>query len=148
MAQYQWKSKAYTDPPGSQGMLRESQLYDKLLQLVDGHSYVLYGDPAYPLRPLLLKPYGSKATPAQVEFNKAMSTVRQAVEWGFGKVVAEFAFVDFKKNQKIRKQKVALMYRVAVLLSNCHTCIYGSQITSFFDLEPPTLIEYLQPMSR
>ncbi|KAM7302006.1 uncharacterized protein ISCGN_017523 [Ixodes scapularis] len=130
------------------GMLRESQLYDKLLQLVDGHSYVLYGDPAYPLRPLLLKPYGSKATPAQVEFNKAMSTVRQAVEWGFGKVVAEFAFVDFKKNQKIRKQKVALMYRVAVLLSNCHTCIYGSQITSFFDLDPPTLIEYLQPMSR
>ncbi|CAN8015203.1 unnamed protein product [Ixodes persulcatus] len=130
------------------GMLRESRLYDKLLQLVDGHSYVLYGDPAYPLRPLLLKPYGSKATPAQVEFNKAMSTVRQAVEWGFGKVVAEFAFVDLKKNQNIRKQKVALMYRVAVLLSNCHTCIYGSQITSFFDLEPPTLMEYPQPMSR
>ncbi|KAM7306737.1 protein ALP1-like [Ixodes scapularis] len=76
MAQYQWKSKAYTDPPGSQGMLRESRLNDKLLQLVDGHSYVLYGDPAYPLRPLLLKPYGSKATPAQVEFNKAMSTLK------------------------------------------------------------------------
>ncbi|KAM7291539.1 uncharacterized protein ISCGN_028112 [Ixodes scapularis] len=107
-------------------MLQKNQLSNKLLQLVDGHSYVLYGEPAYRLRPLLLKPYGSKETPTQVEFNKAMSTVRQAVEWGFGKVVSEFAFVNLKKNQKIRKQKVALMYRVAVLLSNCHTCIYGS----------------------
>lgn len=126
------------------GMLRGSLLFQRLRRLVQGHSYVLYGDPAYPMGPLLLKPYATTgATAAQLHFNKEMSTVRQAVEWGFGKIVAEFAFVDLKKKQKILKQRVARMYKVATLLTNCHTCLYGSQVTSFFDLDPPTLQEYL-----
>lgn len=80
------------------GILRESELYDKLETLVQGHEYVIYGDPAYPLRPLLLKPYGGATlTQEQQEFNAAMSAVRQAVEWGFGKVISEFAFLDLKK---------------------------------------------------
>ncbi|CAN7982950.1 unnamed protein product [Ixodes hexagonus] len=126
------------------GMMHDSCLYEKLQRLVRGRSYVIYGDPAYPIRTLVLKPYGGAgATAAKLLFNRQMSTVRQAVEWGFGKIVAEFAFVDFPKNQKVFKQRVARMYRVATLLANCHTCTYGSQITSFFDLDPPTLEEYL-----
>ncbi|CAN7948011.1 unnamed protein product [Ixodes hexagonus] len=80
------------------GMLRISGLHEKMETLVQDHSFVIYGDPAYPMMPLLLKPHrGAVLTPPEVNFNKAMSTVRQAVEWGFGKVVTEFAFVDFKK---------------------------------------------------
>ncbi|KAM7291994.1 uncharacterized protein ISCGN_025280 [Ixodes scapularis] len=126
------------------GMLQRSCLYEKLQRLVQGRSYVLYGDPAYPIKALIIKPYGvSGATAPQQLFNSRMSTVRQAVEWGFGKIVAEFAFVDFKKNQKILRQRVARMYKVATILANCHTCTYGSQVASFFDLAPPTLQEYL-----
>lgn len=125
-------------------MLQRSCLYEKLQRLVQGRSYVLYGDPAYPIKALIIKPYGvSGATAMQQLFNSQMSTVRQAVEWGFGKIVAEFAFVDFKKNQKILRQRVARMYKVATILANCHTCTYGSQVASFFDLAPPTLQEYL-----
>ncbi|KAL1483248.1 hypothetical protein MTO96_033326 [Rhipicephalus appendiculatus] len=77
-----------------------SQAYAKLEKLVQGH-YCLYGDPAYPLRPLLLKPYsGASLTPEQVAFNKAMSSVRQAVEWGFGKIAGLSGFVDLKKKTK------------------------------------------------
>ncbi|KAH7956773.1 hypothetical protein HPB52_012558 [Rhipicephalus sanguineus] len=52
-----------------------SKAYTKLEKLVQGHHYCLYGDPAYPLRPLLLKPYGGASlTPEQCAFNKAMSS--------------------------------------------------------------------------
>ncbi|KAH9364045.1 hypothetical protein HPB48_016383 [Haemaphysalis longicornis] len=68
--------------------LSESDLYSKLERLVGEHHYVIYGDPAYPLRHLIMKPYGGfHLTREQQNFNSAMSTVRQAVEWGFGKVV-------------------------------------------------------------
>ncbi|CAN8030107.1 unnamed protein product [Ixodes persulcatus] len=90
------------------GMLGGSLLFQRLRRLVQGHSYVLYGDPAYPMGPLLLKPYGTTgATAAQLHFNKEMSTVRQAVEWGFGKIVAEFAFVDLKKQNKKKKRSLS-----------------------------------------
>ena len=64
------------------------------------------------------------------------------VEWEFGKVVREFAFLDFKKNQKIFLQPVALHYFVAVLLTNAHTCMYGSQTSKYFGLDPPSVEEY------
>ncbi|KAL3171797.1 hypothetical protein MRX96_001439 [Rhipicephalus microplus] len=42
------------------------QAYTKLEKLVQRHHYCLCGDPAYPLRPLLLKPYGcASLTPEQ-----------------------------------------------------------------------------------
>ncbi|KAH7955737.1 hypothetical protein HPB52_003420 [Rhipicephalus sanguineus] len=135
--------------PGSRhdaGILGESGLYAKLQRLTHGCLYCIYGDPAYPLRPLLMRPYGGATLTAQQQlFNEGMSTVRQAVEWGFGKVIAEFAFVDFKKNQKILLQNVGQMYRVATLLTNCHTCLYGSQTGMYFGLCAPLLEDYLVP---
>ncbi|XP_070384926.1 uncharacterized protein [Dermacentor albipictus] len=128
------------------GILRRSKTYQKLEQLVKGRRFCLYGDPAYPLRPLLLKPYGgSSLTVQQLAFNKRMSTVRQAVEWGFGKIAGLFAFLDFRKNQKLRQQNVSRMYKVGAILANCHTCMYGSQVSEYFGVEPPQLEEYLRP---
>ncbi|KAL1444353.1 hypothetical protein MTO96_029902 [Rhipicephalus appendiculatus] len=138
---YTWRSQRVLS-----GILGESGLYGKLQRLTRGCLYCIYGDPAYPLRPLLMRPYGGATlTEQQQLFNEGMSTVRHAVEWGFGKVVAEFAFVDFKKNQKILLQNVGRMYRVATLLTNCHTCLYGSQTGMFFGLRALLLEDYLVP---
>ncbi|XP_040064314.1 protein ALP1-like [Ixodes scapularis] len=83
------------------GILRLSGLYERLEDLAQGSVYTIYGDPAYPLRPLLQKPFmGASLTAAEQNFNKKMSSVRQAVEWGFGKVSTLFAFVDFKKKSE------------------------------------------------
>ena len=38
---------------------------------------------------------------------------------------------------------VAKFYLVERLLSNCHTCLYGSQPSRYFDLDPPQLEFYL-----
>lgn len=102
--------------------------------------------PRTQMMPLLKSHRGAVLTPPEVNFNKAMSTVRQAVEWGFGKAPTEFAFVDFKKKkQKLLLQRVPLIYKVATILANCHTCLYGSQVTEYFHVDPPTLQEYLKP---
>ncbi len=129
-------------------MLRQSGLLAQLETLplaATGIRYALYGDAAYPFRAQLLCPFrGARLTDEQKEFNRRMSSVRECVEWGFGKIVVQWAFLDFKKNQKILLQPVAKYYIVATLLTNCHTCIYGSQTGTYFGLCPPALETYLR----
>ncbi|XP_075560183.1 uncharacterized protein LOC142592556 [Dermacentor variabilis] len=130
------------------GILGDSGLYSRLEHLVQGSSYTIYGDPAYPLRPLLMRPYaGSSQTETQQRFNSGMSAVHQAVEWGFSKTVGLFAFLDFKKNRNILLQNMPQMYKVGTILANCHTCLYGSKVSMFFGLRPPSLSEYLVPVT-
>lgn len=130
------------------GILRDTNLYEQLeikTRFSVENKFVLYGDAAYPIRELLLKPYQTRAlVPVEANFNYEMSRARQAVEWGFGKIISEFAFVDFKKNQKLLLQQIGKMYTVATLLTNCHTCLYQGQTSSYFDIQPPSIEEYLQ----
>lgn len=129
------------------GILRESNLMHSLQNLPSrpaGGQYCLYGDPAYPLRPQLITPYQHEPLSAQErQFNCEMSSGRIIVEWGFAKVLQYFSFVDFKKNQKLLLQPIASHYFTAVLLSNCHTCLYGSEASKHFNIQPPSLSDYL-----
>ena len=127
-------------------MLGVSGLPEKLrrLQLPNGDPYVLYGDPAYGVTDNILAPFrGAFLTVEEQEFNKRMSKVRVSVEWAFGKITQYFAFLDFKKNQKVLLQPIAKYYLVGTLLVNCHMCLYGSQTSSYFELQPPSLETYL-----
>lgn len=129
-------------------MLAESGLYEELERVAvfpDNVKYVLFGDQAYGLRELLLTPYGNHLNleDHQIQFNESMKRLRLAVEWGFQKIISEFAFLDFKKNQKLLLQEVQCMYKVGVILSNCHTCVYGSQTSQYFGTHPPNLEEYI-----
>ncbi|XP_075722542.1 uncharacterized protein LOC142765428 [Rhipicephalus microplus] len=141
-------SGPYVSSRHDASIFRKSNTYRKLEKLAKGHSFCLYGDPAYPLRSLLLKPYGGNVTVQQRAFNKRMSSVRQAVECGFGKIAGLFAFLDFRKNQRLKRQKVSRMYKVGTIFANCHTCMYGSQVSQYFQVEPPQLEEYLRPKNR
>ena len=127
-------------------MLGVSGLSDQLRNFnqLNGEPYVIYGDPAYGLSRNILAPFrGASITPQQQEFNKAMSRVRISVEWGFSKICQYFAFLDFKKNNKVLLQPVGKYYLVASLLINCHTCLYGSLTSTYFDVSPPSLETYL-----
>ena len=39
---------------------------------------------------------------------------------------------------------MGLYYPVANILTNCHTCLYGSQSSLYFNLAPPVLEDYLE----
>lgn len=130
------------------GIFRESGLYNELEQHTRfvNQTFVIYGDKAYSLRELLLRPYNENQVnghPDRQEFNATMSSLRIAVEWGFQKIIQEFAFLDFKKNQKLYLQEIEMMFKTCTILINCHTCLYGSQTGMYFHCDPPALEEYL-----
>ena len=112
-----------------------------------GDPMCLYGDPAYPLRTHVQSPFKDvQLTEYMQEFNKSMSSVRVSVEWAFGHVTNSFQALDFKRNLKIGLSMVGKMYVVCVLLRNGITCLYGSQTSEFFYVQPPTLDEYFHLM--
>lgn len=109
-----------------------------------GRPFHVYGDTAYPLLPHLMTPFKAHVlTPSRKSCNKIMSGIRESVEWGFNKIIQIFAFLDYKKNLKIGLQPVDSYYTVGALLANCHTCLYNSQTSMYFDCSPPKLEEYL-----
>lgn len=104
----------------------------------DGQPLCIYGDPAYPQRQHIQGPYKhNNLSEAEKAFKTPMSKVRISVEWIFGEIAGYFAFVDFKKNQKIGLSELGTMYKTCALLRNAMTCLYGSSTSSFFGLEPP-----------
>ena len=72
-----------------------------------------------------------------------MSSVRISVEWGYSGVTQQFAFLQHKENLKIGLQPVAQFYVVATVLANCFSCLYGNQVSTYFESSPPSLDEYL-----
>jgi len=72
-----------------------------------------------------------------------MSAVRISVEWTFGKIIPLFSILYFKKNNKLYLKHIGKYYIVGAKLTNCHSCLYGSETGSFFELDPPTLDKYL-----
>ena len=129
------------------GMLADSAVYQQLQQFSyapNGTPLCIYGDLAYPLRPQLQAPFkNAQLNPQQRAYNKAMSKARIGVEWVFGDIVNLFKFLDFKKNLKLGLSAVGKMYLVCVILMNLHTCMYGSMASSYFNIDPPTVHEYL-----
>lgn len=131
------------------GVLQESRLLHQLQQhlvLPGGEIHSLYGDPAYPLTPLIMKGYqGAHLTPQQQVYNTSMSQVRMAVEWSFGDVTTYWAYIDCKKENKLLLQPIGLYYRVAVLMTNCRVILSdGNKTSKYFKIKPPTLEEYFQ----
>ena len=127
-------------------MLGVSGLTEQLqrFQATTGDPYVLYGDPGYGLSRNIISPFrGVQLTHAEQMFNTQMSKLRISVEWGFGKICQNFAYLDFKKNLKVLLQPVGKFYLVASILINCHTCLYGSPTSSYFNVQPPSLESYL-----
>lgn len=134
-------------------LARKSGLYDALKEIGDlgmekwGLKFRAYADSGYIglFNDHLIVGYkGATLTAEQLAFNLTMSKVRESVEWCFGKVITYFAFLDFRKNLKVFLQPVAAYYITGVLLTNCHTCFYGSLTSEYFGCIPPDIEDYLR----
>lgn len=108
----------------------------------------LYADKIYSTGSLVVAAYSLRNNrqglqPWMVEINGIMSGIRIGVEWCFGKIVGSSKFVSFSRAMTLQKSPVNKFYHVAVLLANCHTCMYGGQHLGHFNVRPPTLNAYL-----
>ena len=105
-------------------MHQDSGILPQLTNKVDrnGEPYYLYGDPACSSLPLLLAPYrGARIALQQLNLNKSVTPLCQCVEWGFGDIARNFAFIDLKKYEAIPVAFAKHYYVVASLLTNCKT---------------------------
>ena len=129
------------------GMLRNSNVYVQLQKHShnrNGELLCIYGDLAYPLRPHLQSPFRlARPNDNQRNYNTLMSRVRIGVEWVFGDITNFFKFLDFKKNLKLGLQPIGKMYLVCTFLMNLRTCLYGSMTSQYFNLDPPSVDQYL-----
>ena len=63
-----------------------------------GTVYSLYGDPAYPQSQYISGPFRhTRLNDAEALFNVRMSSTRISNEWGFGKIINNWAYLDFRK---------------------------------------------------
>jgi len=108
-------------------------------------NYAVYGDTGYSNSEFIKVGFKNHRSlnMKQQEFNKDLSSLRVSVEYGFGRVTQQFAFLDFKKNQKIYLQPLKEQYFVSALLANCQLCMNGGQISNYFKCTPPSVEEYL-----
>ena len=129
------------------GMLKESGLLNILQRRAVTPTrdiLCIYGDPAYPLRPHLMGLYrDNPLTPQMRSFNKAMSEARVSVEWLFSDIGESFKFIDYKKNLKLGMSAVGKQYIISVLFRNILTRLYGNTTSNLFEVEPPSLLQYL-----
>lgn len=126
-------------------LLTESQLLALLRAILPPRfHFCLFGDVAFPLSELLITAFRDAQTPQEEAFNSCIKVVRVAVEWAIGKVAKLFPFFVSRKPDfhRVLGSPLGLHYRVAILLANAHTCLYGNQTSSYFGMNPITLEEY------
>ncbi|XP_055331221.1 uncharacterized protein LOC129583449 [Paramacrobiotus metropolitanus] len=118
-------------------LLTSSKVLDALQQkfttFVGPDGFCISGDSGYGRAELVKKPFSKVEVlndRRKKALNKAMSRVREPVEWGF-------------KEMRMYVNPINKLYRVAVILISCHHCLHHNQASQYFDLEPPSLEEYL-----
>ena len=78
----------------------------------------IYGDPAYGCSDLVCCPFAfAEPGSRQSEFNSSMSSVREAVEWSFGRLKSLWPTVAYDKKMKVRQFTIGRTFLVASLLA-------------------------------
>ena len=77
----------------------------------NGDLYVVYADPALGITRHTIFPIkGAHLTEPQQLFNAKMSKCCICVEWGFGRVLQHFMYLDFQRNLTVLLHPVAKYY--------------------------------------
>ena len=118
------------------GIMRRMKLFNNV-------AYMIYTDRGYVNDEFIsAAARGIHVTPLQIMDNWIMSKIRVSIEWLFGKVRSRCPFLNRKYLMKLQGIDIERYSRVAILLTNAHTCIHQSQAGLYFDVSAPILEEY------
>lgn len=91
----------------------------------------------------------SAATLTQSNFNTAVSSVQEAMEWSYKEVKQQFTIVDFSRMLKVWKVPFALQNKISELFWNLKVCLQGGgQAGKYCECKPPTIDQYLSPRAN
>lgn len=126
--------------------MRDSLVNQRLALLQQGNpvQYIVYVDKGYYYDThVICAAHGpGVVTQQQREDNYIMSMDRVSIEWSYGKVHARVLFVTQPRLLKLQAVDVSKRVKIAFILTNIHTCLYGSQSSEYFHCAPPSLDEY------
>ena len=74
---------------------------------------------------------------------RGMASVRETIEWSYKDLKVLWKYCDYRHVLKIRKQPVAKIVFVCMLLRNAHVTMCGGQGGEFLDMAPPTFEEWV-----
>ena len=127
-----------------------SKIQDRLRAIFEGctpdQMLFLLGDPAYAttygVASAIKRLPGQELTPHQQQYNTNLPNVRIAVEQGFGNLAMRFPLISEGKARP-GYQPVGCYFMVAAFLANCMNCVRRNVNAQRFDLDPPTLEDYV-----
>jgi hypothetical protein len=113
--------------------LQQSNIEEKLMVLQEDQplKYKIYGDSAYHPSEVLVVGNG-----------RGMSSLRETIEWDYKDLKEQWKHCNWKIVLNLRKQPIAKIVFVCLLLRNAYTTMNGCQTSLYFLLVPPTLEEW------
>jgi DDE superfamily endonuclease len=127
-------------------LFRESEIEHALSEGLTGgaEQHHLYADSGYVVRPYMLAPFPRQTRDlGELTFNRRMAKVRVTVEWAFKDVKKYFLHQSFSQKMVLSRVPIGKWYICTALLWNFRVTLYGSPTAAHFDVEPPTLQEYI-----
>lgn len=125
-------------------MYRLSGLAERLTEA----DVTAYGDSGYVgadvIRFAVRNPRNGQMHHSDQARNSTMSSFRIAVEWSIGIFKKSYHISHYAKMLRSTQDNVSELITMAILLSNCLSCIRPNQISVKYGLLPPSLEEYLQ----
>ena len=114
--------------------LHHSRILEKLAALQEDMElkFKIYGDSAYDDDELLVSGAG-----------RGMSSERESIEWRYKDLKMQWKYLDYKHCLKLRRQPLAKIVFVAMLLSNAQCTMYGCETASYFNCPPPRFEEWI-----
>ena len=106
---------------------------------------VLYGDSIFKPSHVILRRIDNATSEVDKLINGRMNSCRTSVEMMFGSMFNLFKILGAKKKLKLLKngRYIRKLILVIFFLHNCHTCFNGNTVSSMFELDPPSIEDYL-----
>ncbi len=96
-----------------------------------GDHWVVFGDSAFASGPHMQCMFkGACVNQDRRLYNRHMSKLRIAVEWGFGSIHNLFPYAS--SDLPMGSMAVDKIFHTAAFLKNCHTAAYGDLVGSYF----------------
>ena len=129
-------------------VMRDSGLLDRWNASPVLMNFNLVADSAYPNRNGVVSLYTQVQRQNHIHcaaFNHRMSPLRQPVEWGYGRMMKLWGFLNTTEQMRSGVVSVSDLWLLSVWLTNLVTCAEGRNIISDYygTMKPPTLEEYL-----